>query len=377
MATSLNFCCTECFADETLKSFVREKGETGDCGFCGAEDVLSIDPYELNELFQPLVGLCEIVEIGVNRTEDEDPWEVGSPLADCIDEDWEVFSDRVSDSKHKLLDDIVNAHHRQEDEIDVNDLWTERSNAFLARSLSELWRGFARSLRYERRFIPKEPEPGESADPRELLEGALPKVHILIRSGTEVFRARLGTAPGDARKPRSIEEMGAPPRELARAGRMNPPGIPYLYLAMSEATAIAEVRPWKGASVSIARYTLPRDFQVADLTDAPGIIPFGNSDLSTEVEQQRLLRFLGREFSRPVNPDAADVDYVPTQYLTELIQDSGFEGILYPSALGSDANLVLFEHKDLAPDQAWLQEITQVAYEYAGPSTRYPWAELW
>ena len=70
-------CCLDCFRDGDLRAFIEDSGETGDCGFCGGISVKCIAPYDLNELFQPLLEFYEIVEIGVNRTEDEDPDSVG------------------------------------------------------------------------------------------------------------------------------------------------------------------------------------------------------------------------------------------------------------------------------------------------------------
>jgi RES domain-containing protein len=59
--------------------------------------------------------------------------------------------------------------------------------------------------------------------------------------------------------------MGAPPPNLARPGRMNPLGIPYLYVALDQATAIAEVRPWLGALLSVARLSPQRTLRVVNL----------------------------------------------------------------------------------------------------------------
>ena len=51
--------------------------------------------------------------------------------------------------------------------------------------------------------------------------------------------------------------MLAPPAELATAGRANPRGISYLYCATDEPTCIAEIRPWKGAKVTVAHIVVP------------------------------------------------------------------------------------------------------------------------
>ena len=79
--------------------------------------------------------------------------------------------------------------------------------------------------------------------------------------GEEYYRARLGD--GDKTKPFPKEKMGAPPPEKTlTGGRANPPGIPFLYLANNRETAIAETRPWIGASVSLGRFEPERDLNI-------------------------------------------------------------------------------------------------------------------
>ncbi|NLK52763.1 MAG: RES domain-containing protein [Syntrophomonadaceae bacterium] len=42
-------------------------------------------------------------------------------------------------------------------------------------------------------------------------------------------------------------ELCAPPKEKCSAGRLNPKGVPYLYLADSIDTVISELRPSTGS----------------------------------------------------------------------------------------------------------------------------------
>ena len=70
-----------------------------------------------------------------------------------------------------------------------------------------------------------------------------------------IFRARINEKNSDGKQHNttiSLKNMGAPPNSIARHGRANPRGIPYLYLANDQLTAISEVRPWVGCYVSIA-----------------------------------------------------------------------------------------------------------------------------
>jgi len=239
-------------------------------------------------------------------------------------------------------------------------------------SHADHWSEFKFHLMYERRYIPDLRPSSFLIDPRRLLEEALTLVDRIAPAGTALYRARLGGHPSKstgAMRPYPPKEMGAPPPELARGGRINPAGIPFLYLALSEETAVAEVRPWKGAHVSVARFVLPSNVRIADLTHIPLLkTPFGLEDLKQAVDHRGLLRHLAAEFAKPVAPETPDVEYVPTQYLSEVIRSSGFDGIEYPSALSPDANLVLFEPKHMEAERTWAVEVESVAYSFGPPS---------
>src|SRR3546814_11429776 len=60
-----------------------------------------------------------------------------------------------------------------------------------------------------------------------------------VPEGTRVFRARMKER-GDAWSP-CAKELGAPPFDKARAGRMNPAGIPYLYVEFDTKPALREM----------------------------------------------------------------------------------------------------------------------------------------
>ena len=60
-----------------------------------------------------------------------------------------------------------------------------------------------------------------------------------IDVGSTFFRARINRQAG---KPYTAEELNMAPADKVGHGRLNPEGIPYLYLASDWKTAISEVR---------------------------------------------------------------------------------------------------------------------------------------
>lgn len=52
----------------------------------------------------------------------------------------------------------------------------------------------------------------------------------------------------------------------AKEGRVNPVGIPVLYLASTEESAISEIRPWVGSEVSAPQFKVLRDLKAVNLS---------------------------------------------------------------------------------------------------------------
>jgi RES domain-containing protein len=67
--------------------------------------------------------------------------------------------------------------------------------------------------------------------------------------------------------------------DRAVEGRANPAGIPVLYLGATIQTAISEVRPWIGASVSVAQFKVLRKLRALDLSLGHGKRSFCEIDL--------------------------------------------------------------------------------------------------
>ena len=68
-----------------------------------------------------------------------------------------------------------------------------------------------------------------------------------------------------------------------------------------------------------------------------------------------------------MNPNASEVDYLPTQYLAELIQSQGYDGLVFNSAMGSGQNLVLFDPKKAIASSVSLFKVSNVQYSIECP----------
>jgi len=74
---------------------------------------------------------------------------------------------------------------------------------------------------------------------------------ISIEQEDKFYRAR----KNETGKEFTEKELHAPPLKKCNAGRLNPAGTRYLYIADAHKTAISEVRLWIGVRVKIAEYS--------------------------------------------------------------------------------------------------------------------------
>ncbi len=167
-----------------------------------------------------------------------------------------------------------------------------------------------------------------------------------FNEGEKFYRARINALEKkDEYFP--LEQMGAPPYHQASQSRVNPIGIPYLYLASNIDTAVSEVRPWKNCKITVAEFALKKKIYVANFSNKVPVNVINNEQHKI-VEQYENVENIWRElitylFSMPFDP-RDDIAYIPTQYISERIKKEGFDGIIYDSALNEDGfNLCLFD----------------------------------
>lgn len=363
--------CAECFVDPYLKDFIEQDGQIGECSYCDAQGVKCINDWGLSDLFDNLLALYDPLEIGFNSVPGDSSWDFDNSLAELVDEDWRIFSDSFPSSRRDdLLDNIFNGAMSPKEKyssgVPVRDQWARREESFAYVGVVELWDKFASHIKRHRRFVflSRDQDLLEGIDdPKEWLPSFLNDIRCEIPQNGEVFRARREEL-SQQRFP--ITEMSAPPADRAPAGRANSSGIPVLYAALDRDTVVAEVRPWKGATVSVARGVAKRPLQLVDLAEIPYLVhgPFAYQNITDEVEKLHMVLRLASELARPLSPYESDIEYIPTQYLTEVVRAAGFDGMVYPSAMGKGKNLVIFDPDAVQLVEIDYVEIKDVSYRY-------------
>jgi len=347
--------CSGCVEDEALKTILREN-EDADlrCDFCS-----SVPAAHLDTLLEAFVnGLRNEYENALDGVwwdgrEGGYQWNPQWDTWDLVEDFYWVFSSQ------ELLDAVRAAVH------DIT--WVESD--FITRRrdevLIEAWDRFCEAVKQETRFVvwllpPDEDDlaPGE-IPPAKILEHVAPLIERLdlvrdLPAGQRVWRARTHCM-------RLIEAtasaLGTVPRESAlKANRMSPAGIPMFYGATDADTAIEEVAfASTDTYVTWSQFELTADLRVVDLTRLPSEPSMFDPELGSMRRQIRFLNMFVEQLSDRVQPDHDQIDYVPTQIVTEyLLHVHGgserVKGLVYQSSVAQGACVALDVRNDQCID---------------------------
>lgn len=326
-------CCNNCFSSDYLNQIIIKNKEIGDCNFCNSTDVNVFNPSELNLFFQNILDLYEVSADGL---------EIEKQIVN--DFEGKVFTKKIieSDSTKKLLLEIVkddidnyiilfdNLVRLKFLEIDIEEV--------LIKPLEISWDKFSDEIKYKNRF-----HLVNTLD-LERLKSLFRHFAKDLPKGKKFYRARIC----DSNKAFSEIEMGNPPIEKTKSGRANPMGISYLYLGSDLDTTLYEVRASLFDYVSVGEFRLEENIQVINLSNNtydPFVLA-ENDSLEEVMMHSKFIEKLSQELSKPRRRNDSELDYLPTQYLSELIKSMGYAGIEYQSSLYKlGYNLAIFEPK--------------------------------
>lgn len=153
----------------------------------------------------------------------------------------------------------------------------------------------------------------------------------------------------------SEKESRVPPPSLRKAGRLNTALDAYLYVAFDRDTAIHEMRPSIGQQYSLAEFRSNKETKIADLT---------GSTIAPEKNNIPLWS-LANKISEP-NTDNTDIFYHITQHMAHMLQEKGYDGIMYKSALKKGKNnILLFDEANVDFIASEIVEINDVNIDYS------------
>jgi len=196
----------------------------------------------------------------------------------------------------------------------------------------------------------------------------------LVESGSVFWRAQLGneTRPKPINEqltanepvPFSPERMKPSQFEVPE-GRINPKGIPCLYLATTKETAMAEVRPWLQSDISVGQFKAVKDLKLIDCSMHPfNVKKIYLEEPDDQTKEEMVWEDIDRAFSKPVTPSDKASDYVPTQIIAGLFKYDGYDGVIYRSAQSDGLNLALFDIDAAIMVDGFLYTAKKITYSF-------------
>lgn len=322
------FCCAECFTSSYLRDIIKSKNKKGECNYCKSKDVSIYVPSELALYFRNILDLYSVDK------------EFGIDMLSALERDFAdtIFSGKVVD-KLKLLDSIIgndNEVFRKLLNNKVSSVLWEGEHSKKSEDIHNKWKDFKNEIKNINRFHIQ-----TAIDLEKLRDIFMNKsFQITLKEGQVFYRSRISDKRGIVNN-----EMGNPPKDKATAGRANPKGISYLYLADNIKTSLYEARATLFDYVTVGDFKLKEDIKILNLRKSENdpIIWAEQEVIKDYLTYIPFIKTLQKELSLPIRKLDKEIDYLPTQYLSEFIKSIGYDGIEFQSSLHPDGyNLAIF-----------------------------------
>ena len=215
---------------------------------------------------------------------------------------------------------------------------------------------FEDELKYHNRFF---------VDPKfvELIKETINLNENVLNKGIKLYRARIHKSEDDKKSTFNNRQMFNPEPEKAIRGRSNPDGISYLYLSSDIDTCIKEVSPKFYDIITIGEFKLKSNIRIVNY-----VVSFPPSQNNYITSLNHCIRLTFSRYQISARPE---IEYLPYQFICELIKNENYDGVLYNSSfdlnpLTDSFNLVLFNANlvELDDSNCLLIKIMSTEYKY-------------
>lgn len=347
-------CGIHIFSDNALLSIFNSLSHgSGNCAYSSEINLPLISLSAVGEKLESVFSLYETVEEG----------EMGIYLLEHLLDYWPGLfhlSANQNTNLRQLIRDIFEETATLDPNLCLNKVKFlpdgDSEQLEFSDELNKRWERLSLELKYKNRFFLSEAIDIDS------ISSVLQRMVKTHPKGTLFFRARI------SEEEIKENQLGKPPREKASSGRANPVGIPYLYLATDKETTYYESRAGLHEHVYIGEFESIEHLSVISLENIDRLGPIEiqekGFDLWEFVRYRAFLIKLSQELSRPIRKKDSDFDYLPTQYLCELIKSLGFDGVQYQSAMNpKGSNLAVFNDQKLNCNEVNSIKIDEVTYK--------------
>lgn len=333
-------CCTECFNDLEIKAAIESLNHKGVCPICGKRETWIYDSdvdFGSSDFEELLISIIEIYK-PEKELSDDFPDEGKKCIEQHMKEEWNIFRINQKGIRTIIENLVVTSMDLDEQlltqKVGIPDLYDEaylEQNSILGKYQ---WQDFKRYLRNNNRFHSKYIN-------LRILAEVLADTISIIPKDTRFYRARIAKDESGFKR----KDMGAPPDDIASAGRANSKGISCLYLANRRKTTIKEIRASAFDYVTIATFKLKKDVRVVDLSIITHNSPFyADTNKVKFMINEKHLKNIERDLAKPISNRDSDLDYLPTQYISDFAKYLGYDGVRYISTFDKASyNIALFD----------------------------------
>lgn len=369
------YLCKDCCKDIYLKNYVEENIDSSEtCSICYTKKkTLNISNSSISEFCRFLIRYhYPEYEYNSHWGGEELPSQFFSEnpiishhfVEDANDKD--MRNEEIDEFLNQLFD-LENYNSKIElyygHDANGRNLWATS----IKKEKSAIWDYYKRQLLIQNYFHLEE---GAKNSFSTLLEN----LKFTLKADKTFYRARIGYTEKvedvslgyntfKIKIPYSGSQLSSPPILKTTAGRANRQGVAFLYLASDEETALGEIRPHPGHYVSVGQFKNTDNLLLADLRFVDLVKYYNDNE---QLKLFKLLKDLSDELSIPILPDEKE-NYLVTQFISDIIRQIGFDGILFNSSVSKGYNLVAFDPSKFVnlEDQSKLVKINSVNFKYA------------
>ena len=301
-------CCIDCFKDTEIRAAIEMVGHIGDCPVCRNRNTWIYDSEQDSDKTNVGEMLDSILELYVPESELPTlyPEDEKMLIGDRLLKDWSIFSGSSFEVKRIVSEYVSESLDLDSritmERVGIPQLFDEtylKDNSIMGKYS---WDVFKKYLRNENRFHSKYIN-------LEILEPVLKETETIISAGTKFYRARVSDKKGYSRK-----EMWAPPDDA------------FDY-------------------VTVATFKFNRNVRVLDLSLIVHSSPFyTENDKVAYLVNESTLRQIQNDMAKPISRLDSDLDYLPTQYISDFAKFLGYDGVKYFSTFDKTSyNVALFD----------------------------------
>ena len=236
--------CGKCVSDQILARLVAANLESDSCSYCNAHSHGMIAaPFAtvMAHIYDTVLHYyADAGDVGA-------PWEGGGGWVLPDVEPIDILEKLDTEWGDALQEDILRCLGRSEN------YWIAHSEHDWSlenptKALASGWQAFVDTVRHKTRylFLSEPVDEWDMGRPDEIpVAAVLDTLGNLVTNLNLITRLDCGTVCYRARDGHYKEflDVSVPPKDQAGAGRMNPVGIPYLYVALERETARREIKP--------------------------------------------------------------------------------------------------------------------------------------